>query len=790
MSLICFQFVAKRKRHLQRSPFSPYKNRKKGRSSDKCRAVLRKLFLSFYQSDKYTAKTAVSEKVTVTLQKEKTFDVTQNSTTQLTLNFSTAVEALATSDVSVIRTFGTYEYPQVVKSVTLAKDGMSATVVVFNKFTNGTNYTIKVKEFEDSTMTASVGRPVRMELVAKDREPAIVLITDTATKILYKLYDAAGVEVTDTVTEPVTIQLQSTATYNDYFLAGDMLTIRKNTASPVLVGKYPGWIEEGKRVGAFDSEPTAFFAVDAEVVLPVGIRDYTLSPEPYFDGNVKTMQIKDTNKKLAIKINRSNGQWDDTTYTYGTPYEGYDFYTESRITFTAMNPDICTISTVTGLLTAYKPGTANFYANLQYYDSNRKLQETPFAVVSVEIKANSDIRSIGINKSSITVGTHAGFDTDETAYLSAYDQYGDVYGLNEADKAHFTLECTSYGYGKNDFANAVTLDGLTYVWPGNRLKIKVDAAEVVSILGDKAPAAGSSVTLYFRATYENKNVKDATEFAVIIRKPGDAKDNYRAFEVSDASKDVLRQYSSWDGNLKAAKSITFKAFLMNNGVKVATVPLKDIADYQQATAIEGEYYVKVQKNGYDINNKAFSYHDAYTVEGNVVTVNPSYVVPFKDIDTRISSSVVSGGAVSYDGLGAGTYMLVVYKVQKDKTITAVDSQSIIVTVGNAGTYALAGNQRFGSVKLQSNTTDVPYNTTDAEAILKCYTINTRENQSVLDWNGNVRNDLSFSKYFVNYSAPKGSKTVYVEEIVFYEEVAAGEYVPYVVKIQDTLYIEE
>lgn len=64
-----------------------------------------------------------------------TFEVVQKSAQKLTLEFASPVKALGNSDVALTRILKvgnyTYEYPEQIKSVALAKDGMSADVVLF-----------------------------------------------------------------------------------------------------------------------------------------------------------------------------------------------------------------------------------------------------------------------------------------------------------------------------------------------------------------------------------------------------------------------------------------------------------------------------------------------------------------------------------------------------------------------------------------------------------------------------------------------------------------------------------
>ena len=69
------------------------------------------------------------------------------------MNFGAPVKSLTTNDIEVIRLVeagsAVYEYPQVVKSVKLADNGLSATVELFSNFQNNVNYVIKANGFDD-----------------------------------------------------------------------------------------------------------------------------------------------------------------------------------------------------------------------------------------------------------------------------------------------------------------------------------------------------------------------------------------------------------------------------------------------------------------------------------------------------------------------------------------------------------------------------------------------------------------------------------------------------------------
>ena len=109
----------------------------------------------------------------------------------------------------------------------------------------------------------------------------------------------------------------------------------------------------------------------------------------------------------------------------------------------------------------------------------------------------------------------------------------------------------------------------------------------------------------------------------------------------------------------------------------------------------------------------------------------------------------------------------------------IDSSTVVVTVGDKGAYALAG-QTANKVKL---TKDHSINSgefcaADKAAIAACFTFNGRDGKKI--------EDMSKVTYDVKYDATAGTGSVYVESVHFYEKLADNEYVEYVVEVGTVL----
>ena len=731
--------------------------------------------LCTYQSKKYQATTAKSDVVKVELVKDMTFEVVQKSAQKLTLEFASPVKALGNSDVALTRILKvgnyTYEYPEQIKSVALAKDGMSADVVLFGTLADKNNYVVDVKGYESVEKTMTLGNPVSMTLAAEGAQIPYVLTVDVATPIVCTFYNAEGVDVT-TGKENVIFRLENRATDGSYYLAGNKLTIKKENVFPVVIADYQGWIENGKKVGAFSSEPTEFVAFKKAAVVVNGVVSQTVNGK-YNSWEVSMdMRKSDTDKKLEVQIEKS-----DTNKFWVTNNQKFD-NNAYEATFTAMNPDIAVVNNE-GKLIAFKTGDAYFYVNLAPKKVNAAGYDaaTPVGIVCVKVKADKAFSYITLDKDALTVGTANNFNTGKVK-VTSYDFENEKFNFDSTKAV--TVEANMDGFDKNAFASAITIPSIA---GKNEIEITFDAQKIVTVLGTKdlAPNAGDAAVVYFTVKYNNK----ALDVTVTVQKPSEEEGayvgNYINIETSATYVDALRKLTSgdnsWNWNTENAKTVTFKVFELNNGVKVAELPFGKYPTNGDAKAVtSGEYVYRVTKDGKDFASKQ---------TGNVVDIAFSTT---KDVTNAAGTYTV----VDYTNMGAGLYEFALYKCYgegDERVLVQEYSSAVTVELGDAGAYSLVGDVVDNEVTVSAD-----YNEDDAKEILKCFNILDKDNAYVVDRKDTEKLDddtiKTASKFFVDYSAPDKSGYVYVKEITFYEKVTkdgdAEVYVPYVVSIDTVL----
>lgn len=595
------------------------------------------LYCETYQSTAHPEATAKSDVVKVTVNNNMSFDVKQTTAKKFVVNFDSVVKTLNTADVTVTRLFetaaATYEYPQVVEKVELAKDGKSATVSVFSAFADGVNYTVKVVGFDPVTMKASVGAPATMTLSAKNDGSIDPFVTaGKESDINYRLYDANGVDVT-TGTETIIFNVKDYSTDGSYYVAANKIWFLKSGLTTTVTAEYQsGKFENGVQVGNV-SASFDFISVDEAPLTFQGLSDATISgwtnkslEVPFGDAAVLEVKVKDsTGKEYTIA---KDG---DAVGTLGT------------VTFDDVTPNVAALVKGDALaVNQFKQGVATFVVNL--VDANGKA--TPVGSVSVTIKAPRALSTVTVDKTLVTVGTAEGFDTD-TVKLTLKDQYqGDVALTGAEVKGATTV-------AENVKAGIVVNADKT---------ITVNAAVLKAALVNPNGTVSNAVQLTY--TVKVNGAKDVT-FAVLVKNPGDAKTNYVTLEGT-AFGDVARTVSS-----KAAKSVKVTAFVMNNGVKVSE---QAVAAYDEAGAVADNYYFKVTKNGADIT-------------ANTVVSGGSVIINFSETK---EAAAVSGSVVTYN-MGAGNYAVTLYKGVKtsnDKTILVQQQAITGVATCNTGAYTL------------------------------------------------------------------------------------------------------
>lgn len=682
-----------------------------------------KLYCYTYQSDKYAQATATAEAVNVTLVKDTSFDMVQNSLTKFTINFDSAQKALGALTVNKILTVnGTdYELPQAVGTPVLASDGMSATIELFNKVADKEKYVFTLEGFEEPfECVTSAGAPKTIKVSAdKDKVEWPFVTANTNAELFWRVYDAAGVDVTEKYTgNQVDFAEKAISEDGKYSVGGNTIWFEDaNLQATVAVEFHTGeYDENGEEIGNVKTECT-FYSQAAKT-----IRIEKLASSTILDGttDLKAMSVPvnaaDPKLQIKVKITDEN---DAVEITNGARFREYGI-----VSFEETNNNVFAIDKSSNDLFLFQQGKGQVIVYITDANNNK----TAIGVVNVTVTEAKALKTVTLNKSTVTVGIVDGLDS-ESIKLVAKDNYGGDY-----DATGLAAEITP----TNTLAKKVGLVGVSY----DAGVISIDGSDLEAAFEDMKDSV-LSVSLTYKIKVENKYESSFT--VTVKRNNANASKSYTIEKVAGDWGDVSR--TSDKDETKAAKSVTFRVYEMNNGVKAGTVDLEAYKDKAQLSTDDiGKFFVKVTKGGTDITAKGENYValDAYALSGSAVTGSA-----LSGTQVTLKFSEVKDGLVNYDVMGAGNYTITLYTVVK--TGTTVNYRALRTVSGattvNVGSYSY--------VQMAKDTAD----SASAEDLRACFVINGRD--------GKKTENTSYEVEFVDSQA---SGTVFVKSITFKENV--------------------
>lgn len=682
-----------------------------------------KLYCYTYQSDKYAQATATAEAVNVTLVKDTNFDMVQNSLTKFTINFDSAQKALGALTVNKILTVnGTdYELPQAVGTPVLASDGMSATIELFNKVADKEKYVFTLEGFEEPfECVTSAGAPKTIKVSAdKDKVEWPFVTANTNAELFWRVYDAAGVDVTEKYTgNQVDFAEKAISEDGKYSVGGNTIWFEDaNLQATVAVEFHTGeYDENGEEIGNVKTECT-FYSQAAKT-----IRIEKLASSTILDGttDLKAMSVPvnaaDPKLQIKVKITDEN---DAVEITNGAQFREYGI-----VSFEETNNNVFAVDKSSNDLFLFQQGKGQVIVYITDANNNK----TAIGVVNVTVTEAKALKTVTLNKSTVTVGIVDGLDS-ESIKLVAKDNYGGDY-----DATGLAAEITP----TNTLAKKVGLVGVSY----DAGVISIDGSDL-EVAFDGMKDSVLSVSLTYKVKAENKYESSFT--VTVKRNNANASKSYTIEKVAGDWGDVSR--TSDKDETKAAKSVTFRVYEMNNGVKAGTVDFEAYKDKAQLSTDDiGKFFVKVTKGGTDVTAKGENYValDSYALTSSAVSGSA-----LSGTEVTLKFSEVKDGLVNYDVMGAGNYTITLYTVVE--TGTTVNYRALRTVSGattvNVGSYSY--------VQMAKDTAG----SASPEDLRACFVINGRD--------GKKTENTTYEVEFVDSQA---SGTVFVKSITFKESV--------------------
>ncbi len=792
--------------------------------------LLLPLVLRTYQSSKYTKTTAESDVVKVTIA-DTTLDIKQTTRNQFIIEGLNGVIGL--NDVKVEEIVNTIEGDKkveyLIKDVFPAADNKSATVELFYEFNDGGKYEITVDGFETGSLIASKGEPKSIKLFATaGDENSFGVLVGTDAPILYKVYDANGIDVTlpGLYDSNITYTIKYTdANYED---SAEYLTFAEVGDKAIVTASFCSYEidENGEYTNEWTSKPFAFYGVDKAATAIQKIADW----EVVGGINKRTLRLVDDAEGSTLKVDI---RLTDNPYApywlthFGQVIADNDGNEIGTAFFTSLNPDTIEVYDIdeTVELEPRRKGTGRIMVSYKTIINDVEVS-TPINVITVEVDNKSVLDNVSLNQDSfktvIVSGNRVIISSDPAegsaledpeVTLTVKDQYGVGYGEHEI------VPVADGGLvGKSKLAEEAIGENNAIWVVGNKLVLNTEKFNDI-LTAEKATAKTFQYTLKVKDT-EYGGVETLT-FTVDVRNPisnikaiEDAKAKIEKLEEAGKTEEAATvvvpdeklfttsyklEVNKWavdacggnvariwanDGSAKpVTKTATFMIWDMKNSAKYDELPLTALADKKDETiqaAETGAYYM-VFKDGVNITKKA-SVTDVTGGDygnGTMVTLKFSTIGDSKVQENEGREIVVFNTDDGFVG-GAGKYEFVYYEIKESngkKKLYQKQKYAFTTTV-DAGKYTF--------VKRDAIEADC-----DSQAeLLKCFTIkdrngNTYNKSQVVDSgvNGIATINGVDREFHVNIDyAVSNEKSVFVDSITFWEDLGDAD-VEYTVDVK-------
>jgi len=798
------------------------------------------IFTKFYQSSKYTEKTAESDVVVVEFQKEA-FVLDQTASNGFNLLFSQKAD-VKIADVLVNKIIkvgdGTGKLPQVVSNVVMSEDKKTASVSLFTNFENGTTYEISVKGYDDvATLVAYVGAPVSMTINTRSwmNGGAMLLTGDAGAELYYTLWDDQNNDVTNTVYGTVVYTPGDLAT-SDYYVDDKFVYIYKDGAQAVVNAEFhTGVYDENAQEKTFKATGV-FVGVDKGIEGIAGVKLWVEKWGFQFANNNIPVSIGwsdngNGNELLDVKLQIKTTQYNDDFNDYHndglvTKLAAGDKTPQVR--FRSSDPDVLDIfADNRDKVVLFKEGTAAILADLVTWNDDGTENVVTIAAVTINSTAKSKISGVTFpSGANMVVGAETAYDGG-SLHVLAKDQYGFEWGLASWIASGFKEVTFADGteIHKHDWDTNNVNGGVVYLEPrnvgngwkdkivvsGNELFREMIRAGYVTIVvptdADKTPVAADDFdpTLSYDWYVGGKKVTSVSKRIIVktdANTPGDAKDEVKfTFNVTvkkPVGNDVLAistgntttsgniaRYATWwdnSGYTEGAKSVTFQVFNTRNGVTTDLLDLEGVKTRNGEVPATYATDSAIGKLFFTItrNGENIDEYGAVDYDADSVTVNYNNEATLNayNADGSALTSKVFTYKDGYKDIGAGKYVFSLYKVAYNQG--AKKYYFAFVGSSSANVTYDDGNY-FSFVRRTAEYIDATV-ANDPTAIRACFKI--KDNRTGAEDNMPYTVDYEVSNNFVHVK----SITVYDKVEVYGADGTVVEtgYAPYTININVSL----
>ena len=322
------------------------------------------------------------------------------------LTFDSPVEDLNKDTITLSKVIGTAKVKEVIKSVEVSSDKTTASITLYYNFTPEAVYEVAYGDLSERFQAARTN----VEDVAAIEITTSTVVLNTATAVGYKLYNAAGVDITAAIPSG-RVTMTASGGLGVFFNASTKeLTIYTKDASTTITAVFHTWKYDpatGKET-VLETAKT-IVGVEAPSTNITGLSAWTVGSSADWD-NVRHSLPLESGYSLFVKLAKVTGS--DT----GEIKPGDAEY--SNVTFQSADTSYLIVNTTTGALYPLKEGKVSV---IVYYEG------TAVGGVEVQITAARAASEVTLSKYSVTLSNNASLSATETIEVKAKDQYGEDY---------------------------------------------------------------------------------------------------------------------------------------------------------------------------------------------------------------------------------------------------------------------------------------------------------------------------------------------------------------------------
>lgn len=343
----------------------------------------------------------------------KVTEIAAINPTTVKVNFSKAAESLDKADVTVTDKDGAKKY---VKSVTLSEDKKSATVEFYDALTDG-EYKVAVKDAGEATLKLAIGEPAKIEVANQT-------VNADGDKLVYKVYDASGLDITDSTEVKVSSNV-----------AGKFTASKGQIASTLTSGSAFVELSYTKKDGSVVKADRITVKAEAAAAKTIDT-NWTLK-----ETGATVVNYTDADYKQDAVLNLGTPEFLDVTFKdqFGkviAPAAG-------TVKYESLDTSKAIVDETTGKVTPRAEGTAAVKVSL--LDADNKVIDTK--TVELEVKATAKLAEIKADALTVT--------TIEPQVLKyeTLNQFGDA----------ITAKVTEAKPSDTDVATVAVADGVVTV---------------------------------------------------------------------------------------------------------------------------------------------------------------------------------------------------------------------------------------------------------------------------------------------------------------------------------------